>query len=110
MSQLLQVATRKGTISVFQADPEFFDQGLPYVDAGQIAYENLGAIDHYHQGLPFTAAGRLAAVLNGIVARYGSGSAPFSVGGHLVFGTGGVDHYSAGIPYTVSGQIAVMAV
>lgn len=105
MSQLLQVATRKGNVSIFAGPPVFFDQGIPYADIDQIAIAPSGVIDHYHQGLPFTSTGELAAVVGVAVVRFGSGGAPFSATGHLCFGTGAIDHYSAGIPYTVNGQI-----
>lgn len=106
MSQLLNSQARGGLgVNIEQLNPVSFDQGIPITVSGAVAYENLGGIDHYHQGLPFTAANRIAGVLNGIVDHYGSGGAPFSVAGHLVFGAGASDHYSAGIPYTSSNQI-----
>ncbi len=107
MSQLLQIATRKGG-AVPIADgiiaPLFVDQGIPYAAAGQLAVDDGGIIDHYHQGLPFTAIGRLAVAQEGVVDHITS-SAPFTVAGLLAVGVGVIDHYSAGIPYTVGNQI-----
>jgi hypothetical protein len=107
MSQLLQVATRSGTIPVAAAATTHVDQGIPYTSTGAVAYENLGAIDHYHQGLPFTAGNRLAAALNGAVDSIQPGGIPITVDGLICLGTGVVDHYSAGIPYTATSQIKV---
>ncbi len=107
MSQLLQVATRSGVITIEALNPATFDQGIPYTASGAVAYENLGGIDHHHQGLPFTAASRLAGVLNGVVDSIQPGGIPITVNGHIVFGTGAIDHYSAGIPYTATSQIKV---
>ncbi len=108
MSQLLQIATRKGgAVAAFNAltAPAFFDQGIPFDSAGQIAVDNVGGIDHFWQGLPFTAVGRLVSAIDVAVDRIAPGGAPFTAAGRLVFGNGAVDHYSHGIPYTITNQI-----
>ncbi len=110
MSQLLQVATRAGgvfTVLSGNTPPDFFDQGIPYVnDEGviKLAVEVAGPIHHYHQGLPFTAEGRLAATTDKPVVYFSSG-APFDDEGFLCFGSLAFDHTSAGIPYTADSQL-----
>ena len=56
MSQLLQVATRSGTLPTVDgaAAPAYNDQGIPY-DATGVAVATVGAIAYWHQGLPFVA-------------------------------------------------------
>lgn len=108
MSQLLQVATRKGgaiPIADGTIAPVFVDQGIPYAAAGQLAVDDAGVIDHHWQGLPFTAIGRLAVDIEGVVTRIAPGGAPFTATGLMAFGVGAVDHYSAGIPYTAENRI-----
>ncbi len=113
MSQLLQVASRRGGFEILDgvAPPTFFDQGIPYFDdegVQRLAVQIAGVIHHYHQGLPFTADGRLAAASDKPVDRIAPGGAPFeAVTNFLVFGSGGIDHYAAGIPYTAANQLAV---
>ncbi len=113
MSQLLQVATRGGTISILDGAgaPDFYDQGIPYdFDEGinKVAVTIAGIIDHYYQGIPFTAVGRLAASSDKPVGFFGSGAAPFEdVTEFLIFGSGATANFSAGIPYTADGQIGV---
>ncbi len=106
MSQLLQVASRKGNISIFGVPPAFFDQGIPYAGADQLSYEQTGAIDHYHQGLPFTASGALAATLAGTPVRFYAG-VPYSSTGHVCFGNGATAYHNTGIAYTALGQIKI---
>jgi len=84
--------------------PEYFYQGLPW-EAGVLAVDLVGAIDHYHEGIPFTAVGRLA-VSEDAPVRFGAGAAPFDANGRLAMSNDAVDHYSSGIPYTATGGIA----
>jgi hypothetical protein len=109
MSQLLQVATRKGFISVLDGAtvPFNIDQGIPFSTIGQIEVANLGVINHYHQSLPFTANGRLCTSLNDVVVRVAPGGIPVNAAGLVCLGSGAISHYSAGIPYTANQQIAV---
>lgn len=113
MSQLLQVATRSGSMPILDGvgSPDYFDQGIPYdLDEGvvRLAVTIAGVIDHYHQGLPFTAVGRLAISTDKPVGRIAPGGAPFEdIAEVIVFGSGAVHHFSAGIPYTVEDQLSV---
>jgi len=108
MSQLLQVATRGGSISVTDEHipPAYFAQGLPFELDGTLAVDHVGLISHVHQGLPFSPTGRLVVSFGGVVTRIGDGGAPFTADNHLALEDAAVSFYASGIPYTSSGQIS----
>jgi hypothetical protein len=66
--------------------PEYVEQGIGY-DAGRIAVDLVGAIDHYSMGLPFTEEGRLC-VENALPVRVNA-SYPYTATGRLAVAPAG---------------------
>jgi len=112
MSQLLHILGTEGGIRLVpsSAKPTRTTQGLPTDPAGGLpglAIDLTGAITHHHQGLPFTAQGRLAAELAaGVPAYFGSGAAPFSATGRLLFSSDpAIASHIARVPFAADGRI-----
>lgn len=88
-----------------------FHNGLPYGGVEfnrEVPMDSISAIDHHHQGLPFTANGRVAVDVDGVIAYYGSGSAPFTAAGRLCVESGAITHHTSGVGYTAFNRVAIV--
>jgi hypothetical protein len=109
MSALLQSAPKDPNtgqiLSVAGTDaPEYFTNGLPY-DAGLVAIDTAGVVDHYHQGLPFTEVGRLVVTQNAPL-YFSTGAAPFA-DSKLCATEDEVTHWVNGVPYTAVSAVSM---
>ena len=110
MSQALQ-----GKTESFINDPkapDLFWNGIP-LELGALAIDSLNPGESFAQGLPITQAGRIAVDIDGVVDHFGAGATPFTAAGALAVVDGGGDGIAlstlAGNGYTSSGQLILGA-
>ena len=87
--------------------PDYFDQGLPYMAGGFLAFEDNGITTHWHHGLPFTAVSRING--SGAPPQYfQSGAAPMSAS-KSVLEAGPATHHAHGVGYGFQSGVAAIA-